>query len=171
MYDNIIIIVAFGVLLITSIYLVLNRVLTSDERRRNIELLKSSRTITVPMRLQAYERLILFLERISPDTLLLRLKSQCRTNSDLHLAILQQIRSEYEHNISQQLYVSDEIWSCVKETKEQIVVLVNEIANRTRSDGDSMILTKLIMDKLVENGESPVSATIRKIKAEARKIL
>jgi hypothetical protein len=123
------------------------------------------------MRLQAYERLILFLERISPDTLLLRLKSQCRTNSDLHLAILQQIRSEYEHNISQQLYVSDEIWSCVKETKEQIVVLVNEIANRTRSDGDSMILTKLIMDKLVENGESPVSATIRKIKAEARKIL
>jgi hypothetical protein len=123
------------------------------------------------MRLQAYERLILFLERISPDTLLLRLKSQCRTNADLHLAILQQIRSEYEHNLSQQLYVSDEIWSCIKETKEQIVVLVNEIANHTRSDGDSMVLAKLIMDKIVEYGESPVSATIRKIKAEARKIL
>jgi hypothetical protein len=171
MYDNIITIIAFGLLLSTSMYLVLNRILTSDEKRRNIELLKSSRAITVPMRLQAYERLILFMERISPDTLLLKLKSQCRTNSDLHLAILQQIRAEYEHNISQQLYVSDEIWSCIKETKEQIVVLVNDIANRTRSDADSIRLAKMIMDKLVEDGESPVAATIRKLKAEARKIL
>ncbi|MDR2383141.1 MAG: hypothetical protein LBD76_04560 [Prevotellaceae bacterium] len=171
MYDTIIIVIAFGLLLSTSMYLVLNRVLTSDERRRNIELLKSAKSITVPMRLQAYERLILFLERISPDTLLLKVKSQSRTNADLHLAILQQIRSEYEHNISQQLYVSDEIWACVKETKEQIVMLVNDISKNVDSDGSSIQLAKLIFDKLVENGESPVAATIRKLKAEARKIL
>jgi hypothetical protein len=171
MYDSIIIIISFGVLLLTSTYLVLNRILVSDERRRNTELLKSSKLVTVPMRLQAYERLILFLERISPDTLLLRLKSQCRKNSDLHLAILQQIRSEYEHNISQQLYVSDEIWSCIKETKEQIVMSINDIAGHTNSDADSINLAKLIMNKLVEDGESPVSATIKKLKAEARKIL
>jgi hypothetical protein len=151
--------------------MILNRVLTSDEKRRNIELLKSSKTITVPVRLQAYERLILFLERISPDVLLLRLKSQARTNSDLHLAILQQIRSEYEHNISQQLYVSDEIWLYVKETKEQIVMLINDLAKRTDPDADSINLAKLILDKLVEDGGSPVSATIKKLKFEARKIL
>jgi hypothetical protein len=171
MYDNVIIIITSGLLLATSLYLVLNRVLTSDERRRNIELLKSTKSITIPMRLQAYERLILFLERISPDTLILRLKSQCRTNSDLHLAILQQIRSEYEHNLSQQLYVSDEIWSYLKETKEQIVIMVNDMAKHTNSDADSIHLAKLVMDKLIEDGESPVSATIRTIKAEARKIL
>jgi hypothetical protein len=171
MDDSIIIIIAFGLLLATSIYLVLNRVLASDERRRNMELLKASKSITIPMRLQAYERLILFLERISPDTLLLRVKSQARTNSDLHLAILQQIRSEYEHNISQQLYVSDEIWSCVQETKERIVMQINDIAKQTRSDGDSNHFAKLILDKLIENGESPVSPTIKKLKAEARKIL
>jgi hypothetical protein len=170
MYDTIIIIVAFGILLLTSIYLVLNRVLASDERRRNIELLKSAKSITIPVRLQAYERLILFLERISPDTLLLKVKSQSRTNSDLHLAILQQIRAEYEHNISQQLYVSDEVWTCVKEAKEQIVRLVNDISQRTNSDGNSIQLAKLILDKLMEDGESPVSPAIRKLKAEARKI-
>jgi hypothetical protein len=123
------------------------------------------------MRLQAYERLILFLERISPDVLVLRLKGQCRTNADLHLAILQQIRSEYEHNISQQLYVSDEIWACVKRTKEQIGLLIGDMAKNVNSDGDSIQLAKAIMDKLVEDGESPVSATIKSIKAEARKIL
>ncbi|MDR1582890.1 MAG: hypothetical protein LBS55_06460 [Prevotellaceae bacterium] len=171
MYDNIILIIAFGVLLTASIYLVLNRILLSDERRRNIELLKSSKSITIPMRLQAYERLILFLERISPDTLVLRLKGQARTNSDLQLAILLQIRSEYEHNLSQQLYVGDEIWTCVKTTKEQIVMLVNDIASRINPDADSVNLAKLIFDKLVEDGESPVSESIRKIKAEARKLL
>jgi hypothetical protein len=123
------------------------------------------------MRLQAYERLILFLERISPDTLLLRLKNQGRTNYDLHLAILQQIRSEYEHNISQQLYVSDELWSRVKETKEKVTLFINDIAKAADPNKDSIHLAKLIMDKLIEDGESPVAETIREIKAEARKIM
>jgi hypothetical protein len=136
-----------------------------------MELLKASKSITIPMRLQAYERLILFLERISPDALLLRVKSQSRTNSDLHLALLQQIRSEYEHNISQQLYVSDEIWECVRETKERTVVLINDLSKQTRSDGDANHFAKLILDKLIEAGESPAAPTIRKLKAEARKML
>jgi hypothetical protein len=136
-----------------------------------MELLKSSKAITVPMRLQAYERLILFLERISPDNLLLRLKNQTRTNYDLHLAILQQIRSEYEHNISQQLYVSDAIWSRVKKTKEQVTLYINDIAKDTNPNADSIGLAKLILDKLMEDGESPVSETIREIKAEARKLI
>jgi hypothetical protein len=172
MYDNIIIFFAFGALLLASMYLVLNRILLSDERRRNVELLKSSKAITIPMRLQAYERLILFLERISPDTLLLRLKNnQVRTNYELHLAILQQIRSEYEHNISQQLYVSDAIWSRVKETKERVSLYINDIAKGADPNMDSINLAKLILDKLMEDGESPVSETIREIKAEARKII
>jgi hypothetical protein len=171
MYDNLIIIVAFGALLLASMYLILNRILLSDERRRNIELLKSSKAITVPMRLQAYERLILFLERISPDALLLRLKNQAQTNCDLHLAILQQIRSEYEHNISQQLYVSDAIWARVKATKEQVILYINDIAKSADPNADSIGLAKLIIDKLIEDGESPVSETIKEIKAEARKLI
>jgi hypothetical protein len=123
------------------------------------------------MRLQAYERLILFLERISPDTLLLKVKNHAKTNADLHLAILQQIRSEYEHNISQQLYVSDEIWSLVKEAKEKTLLLVNDMSQHVASDGNALQLSKLILDKLMNNGESPVDSAIQKLKAEARKIL
>ncbi|MDR2027123.1 MAG: hypothetical protein LBQ01_06155 [Prevotellaceae bacterium] len=170
MDDTVIIIIAFGILLLASMYLTLNRILLAAERRRNIELLKSSKTLTVPMRLQAYERLILFLERISPDTLLLKLKSQAMTNSDLHLAILQQIRLEYEHNISQQLYVSDKVWARVKETKERVVMFVNDVAKHSNPDTASIELAKQILDKLMEDGESPVSETIKEIKAEARKM-
>jgi hypothetical protein len=171
MNDFIIIVIASGVLLLASMYLVLNRILLAEERRRNIELLKSSRAITVPIRLQAYERLILFLERISPDTLLLKLKNQVQTNSDLHLAILHQIRSEYEHNISQQLYVSDEIWSRVKETKEKVALLINDLAKHTDPNAASIDLSKKILDKLMDYGESPVEEVIKELKAEARKIM
>jgi hypothetical protein len=171
MTDYILILVAFGVLLLASMYLVLNRILLAEERRRNIELLKSSRAITVSIRLQSYERLVLFLERISPESLLLKLKNQVQTNSDLHLAILQQIRSEYEHNISQQLYVSDEIWSRVKETKERVALLVNDLAKHTNPNAASIDLSKQILDKLMADGESPVSETIREIKAEARRLM
>ncbi|MDR3245098.1 MAG: hypothetical protein LBT50_01535 [Prevotellaceae bacterium] len=171
MIDFVVIVVAFGVLLMGSMYLVLNRILLAEERRRNIELLKSSRAITVPIRLQAYERLILFLERISPDTLLLKLKSQVQTNSDLHLAILHQIRSEYEHNISQQLYVSDEIWSRVKEAKEKVALLINDLAKHTDPNSASIDLSQKIFDKLMDYGESPVAEVIKEIKAEARKIM
>lgn len=171
MYDTIIITVAFGILLLGAMYLTLNRILLSSERHRNIELLKSSKTITVPMRLQAYERLILFLERISPDALLLKLKNQALTNSDLHLAILQQIRMEYEHNISQQLYVSDAIWSRIKETKEQIALFINDIAKQSNPNSASIDLAKQILDKLMEEENSLISETIKAIKAEARKIM
>jgi hypothetical protein len=123
------------------------------------------------MRLQAYERLILFLERISPETLLLKLKSQAQTNSDLHLAILQQIRLEYEHNISQQLYVSDAIWSLVKETKEQVSMFVNDIAKHSDPNSASIDLAKQILDKLMEEDKPPVSETIKELKAEARLIM
>jgi hypothetical protein len=59
----------------------------------------------------------------------------------------------------------------VKETKEQIIMLINDLSKHADSDADSIYLAKLILDKLIENGESPVSETIRALKAEARKIL
>jgi hypothetical protein len=102
---------------------------------------------------------------------MLKLKNQVQTNSDLHLAMLQQIRSEYEHNLSQQLYVSDEIWSRVRETKEQVALMVNDLAKRTKPNGASIDLSKQILDKLMADGESPVEQTIKDIKAEARRLI
>lgn len=171
MDNSVILILAFCVLMLASMYLILNRILLADERRRNIELLKSTKSITMPARLQAYERLILFLERISPDTLLIRLKNQSHTNSDLHLAILKQIRSEYEHNLSQQLYVSDKVWDKVKETKEKVALLINDLAKTTDPNASSTDLANNIIEKMVDERESLVYEAIREIKAEARKIM
>ncbi|MDR0559888.1 MAG: hypothetical protein LBG92_06930 [Prevotellaceae bacterium] len=171
MDNNILVIIAFCVLTAASSYMILNRILLSDERRRNVELLKSSKSITVTVRLQAYERLILFLERISPEVLLLKLKNQAQTNSDLHLAILKQIRFEYEHNLSQQLYVSNDTWALVKETKEKIAMLVNDLAKETNPVYSSIELANRIINKLAEEGNPLISEAIKKIKDEAHAIM
>ena len=78
---------------------------------------------------------------------------------------------EYEHNISQQLYVSNEIWDLVKGTKEKVALYINDLAKKTDPNTSSIDLTKQIMDKLIEDGESPVYETIREIKAEARRVM
>lgn len=171
MYDQLLWTAAFGILIVASVYLVLNRLLLSHERQRNIELLKSSRSITVSLRLQAYERLVLFLERISPDMLLLKLKEQAPTNADLHLAILRQIRFEYEHNISQQLYVGDRVWTRVKEAKEKTALFVNDLAKRTSPTSASVELANLILDNMMSENASPVAEVIAELKAEAKKLL
>ena len=160
-----------AILVLLASYLALSRILKADEKRRDHELLLSSKRITLPMRLQAYERLILLLERISPDSMLMRLRVHAQTNADLHLAMLQNIRQEYEHNLSQQLYVSRDIWEKIKAAKEQIILFLNEAAKQTSPEEAAIGLSKIIFDKLIAEGESPVLQTINELKEEARKII
>lgn len=153
-----------------AVYSVLNRVLTAEEKRRNAEINLSNKKVSLTIRLQAYERLVMFIERISPDFMIMHLKQQIQTNSDLHLLMLQTIRSEYEYNLSQQLYVSVDVWDKIKETREQVVNFINDAAKQVNPNGASIELTKKIFDLLVEEGQSPIGSVINDLKAEARKI-
>jgi hypothetical protein len=167
---KIFLIVAVGLMVPAAVYLVVHRLLLSHERISGNELMKSSRTLTLTMRLQAYERLILLLERISPEALLMKVKSRAATNSDLHLAMLQQIRVEYEHNLAQQLYVSDRIWELVREAREKTALWITDLAKNTKPDSPSVELAKLLLDKLMDDGETPAASAITEVKYEARKL-
>lgn len=162
--------IASALLVFGATFFVLNRMLQNQERKQNIELLADTRRITIPMRLQAYERLILFLERISPDAMILRVKNNAVTNSDLHLMLLKTIRNEFEHNLSQQLYVGSQTWETVKKAKEDIASLINDAAKGVKPTDASLGLSKAIFDKLVEIGEPPTTEAIEALKHEARKI-
>jgi len=69
--------------------------------------------------LQAYERLILLMERITPDNLIMRIDSTGMNTNEFHLELLSNIRAEFDHNISQQLYVSDLVWQDVYNAKKK----------------------------------------------------
>lgn len=159
-----------AILVLCAAYLVLSRTLKTEEKRRDTEVLLASKRLTIPIRLQAYERLILFMERIALDSMVLRLKDQMQTNADLQLSILQNIRSEYEHNLSQQLYVSMEVWDKIKEAKEGVVTFVNDAAKEVNPQEASIGLAKQLFDKLVDQGELPTAAVLRELKGEARRL-
>ena len=151
-------------------YLAISAMIKSETNRRKSELMFNNIKITLPVRLQAYERLVLFLERISPESLLPRTTKKGMLASDLHTALLSTIRAEWEHNLSQQLYVSKEAWEMVKNAKENITKLINVCADRINPNETSMALSQKIIETYVELDTNPTSLAIDFLKKEVAEI-
>ncbi len=111
-------------------YFIVKKFTDMEQRRREIEMKKSSLTQVTPIRLQAYERVVIFLERIHPNSLVLRVNKPGLTPQQLQLELIKAIRSEYEHNLSQQIYMSSGAWEMVKNAKEEIIKLVTVAASK-----------------------------------------
>ncbi|WP_320052316.1 hypothetical protein [uncultured Acetobacteroides sp.] len=122
--------------------------------------------ITLPLRLQAYERCVVFLERISPDSLVVRVNKGEDTVASLQARLLSTIRTEFEHNISQQLYVSPESWVYVVNAKNNIVGLVNSCSSKLHPDMRAIELSKLIIEAYANIETSPTALAKQKIKQE-----
>ena len=93
-----------------------------------IELKKTSLTTTLPLRLQAYERLTLFIERINPANMLVRVHVAGTTVREIQQFLIAEIRTEYQHNITQQLYVSAQAWAIMNRIKDDTISLINNTA-------------------------------------------
>lgn len=120
----------------------------------------------VPLRLQAYERAVLFLERISPENLLLRVDGRGKTVRQFHSELIAEIRSEYEHNIAQQLYIKEESWQGLVRAKDQIISLVNTSTKGISADGPGIDLGKKVLNKMVESESAPTHEAIRILKGD-----
>ncbi len=128
-------------------------------------ILKNQKTIT-PIRLQAYERIIMFLERISPGSLITRVQQAGMSAKQLQLSLLQQIRAEFEHNISQQLYISNESWELMKNSKENLIKLINVASNDMEDNAPAIDLTRAILDVYLKVENPPIEMAIQKVKNE-----
>ncbi|GHT12407.1 hypothetical protein AGMMS4956_06970 [Bacteroidia bacterium] len=158
-----------GVLVLGGVFFVLQKMLRAESSRRNVELLMEGKRITLPLRLQAYERLILFLERISPEALVLRLQAQNPTNANLHAALIAAVRSEFEHNLSQQLYVSQEVWQQIVLAKNDVIRSINALAMQTQPTNSSLQLAQLIVQEYVQQPQ-PTHPTIEMLKKETAQL-
>ena len=145
------------------------------EKGNNIQVLKlehelkaSGQKISIPLKFQAYERMILFLERISPSSLLTRVVKPTMTVERLHSQLLSTIREEYEHNMSQQLYISDVSWDLIKASKEEVVRLVNSSASKFNSDDNSGDFAKEIIMEFSKT-DNPIEKAILSLKEDIRK--
>ena len=159
---------AFLVMIV--LFWMMNKNARRDHELRLIDLRKNLQKETIQLRLQAYERLILFLERISPNSILPRLHRGGMTAGQLQNELLVTIRTEFEHNFSQQLYVSKNAWEQVKEAREQMVRIVNIAMKETGDRATGIQLSTRIFEHFVSTEELPVHKAIDFLKNEARQL-
>ncbi len=152
-------------------YALLQQLLKNEAQKRKNEIVMGNQKIVTPIRLQAYERVTLFLERISPDLLMSRVRQPNMKVKDLQNAMITSIRREFEHNLSQQIYMTPDAWEVVLNAKESVTQLVYVAANKLDAEDSAVKLSKLIMDMLIKANESPVKKAVRFIKDETHHFL
>ncbi len=127
-------------------FFIVHRFLDSEQKRRDHELKKSVQSAITPLKLGAYERVVIFLERIHPDTLVVRVNKHGMTAQQLQIELVKTIKSEYEHNLSQQIYISHNAWELVKTAKEEIIKLINISATKVAHDNNSTELAMMVLN-------------------------
>jgi hypothetical protein len=143
--------------------------LDSDRRRQEI-ILQNNRTVT-PIKLQAYERVILFLERISLESLLVRVSTPEMSSAQLHSALLTTIRSEFEHNLSQQIYMTQQAWEVVKNARSNMIKIINSEAEKMTADSTGMSLSKNLLETVMDLEKEPTRVAIEFVKAEVARLI
>jgi hypothetical protein len=154
----------------TAWILLRNMIRNDQERRRQEIILQGSRTVT-PIKLQAYERVVLFLERISLESLLVRVSTPDMTVSQLQSALLATIRSEFEHNLSQQIYMSPQAWEVVKNARSNTIKIINSEADKIKAEEPAIELSRQLLNKLMELDKEPTRAAIDYIKGEIGRMI
>jgi hypothetical protein len=160
-----------ALLVLLTAWLVLRNMIKNEQDKRRQELiLQNSRTVT-PIKLQAYERIVLFLERISLESLLVRVSTTDMSAQQLHSAMLTTIRSEFEHNLSQQIYMSQQAWEVVRNARSNMIKIINSEAGKLKPDSSAMDFSKILLEKIMELEKEPTRAAIDFVKAEIGRMI
>ncbi len=161
-----------AIIVLISSYLIVKKFLVTHIQQKQLAIFKESQDITLRLRLQAYERLTLFIERIKPRQLIPRIYTPDMTVQDLQQAIVFTINSEFEHNLSQQIYVSTNVWKTVWGVKEQEVNMTNHISKTLNPEAPALELYGRIMEMILKSdSEMPTDVALAIINEEASKVL
>ena len=161
-----------ALIVLASSYLIVKKFLVSQIQRKQLALFSESQDITLRLRLQAYERMVLFIERINPRQLIPRLYDPSMTVSDLHQAIVYSIKAEFEHNMSQQIYVSKNVWETVKNVKEQELNMINQVARSLNPDAPAKDLHARVIELVLKaDQEMPTDVALHIINEEVRRVM
>ncbi|MDA9775193.1 hypothetical protein N9B67_02615 [Algibacter sp.] len=136
----------------------------NEDGRRRYLLKKDMQVNAMPLRLQAYERMALFLERISPSKLLIRIAPNNSNKADYEALLIQSIEQEFEHNLSQQIYISDKCWSIATTAKNATIQLIRKASMLEKTDTANK-LREVVLTEMMER-RSPSDAALSFIKEE-----
>ena len=153
-----------------AVYLLVRSFIMKEIELRKLEVRSRSIETILPARLQAYERMTLFLERTAPQNLLVRLNTPGLPAREFQKLLLDEIRNEYNHNVSQQVYISESVWNHIKNAKEDLALTINEAASQLGADATSLDLAKRIFELALEKKVDPIGHALSELKNEIQQI-
>ncbi len=153
-----------GIVLLTTYFLV-NKFLHQESQKKALDLKLANQNILTPIRLQAYERVVLFLERINPSSMVMRANKNMSASS-LQGELLKTIRSEFEHNLSQQIYMSSKSWDAAVKAKEETIKIINVAGAQINPEAPGMELAQAVINISGQLTHLPTKDAIDSIKKE-----
>ena len=160
-----------ALLVLATAYLLIDKLLKNEDARRNFELKKQNHPNVINLKLRAYERLMLLLERITPSNMLLNKIQPGMTALELQNVLLNDIRKEFEHNYSQQIYVSAELWQMIIDAQENTLQLIHLCSAQCSPDETASKLATMIIQVYDSKDETAIDAAKEALKNEVNRIL
>lgn len=151
-----------------AMYLTIKSFLEKEMGEKLAAVRTQNASMITPIRLQAYERLCLFLERIMPNNLILRLNDSNYSYKEFQQVLIAGVREEFNHNLSQQVYVSDAVWELTRNAMEDVIITINQAAGEMSEKAQSKDLAKKIFEMQVEKKTDPVNTALAALKQEIR---
>ena len=140
----------------------------NEMNRRRYLIQKELEKESLPLRLQAYERMVLLLERIAPSKLLVRINPTSNDKNDYESLLIANIEQEFDHNLTQQIYISDECWTVITTSKNSIIQLIRK-ANMNEKVDSAQKLREFILTELMDK-QTPQSTALSYVKQEVKEL-
>ena len=160
-----------ALIVLLATWIVMHKLFNNEQQKREWELKRASQKEISPIRLRAYERLALMLERTQPEHMLMDLEVATMTVQQVQQRLLQTIRLEFDHNMSQQIYVSESVWEQIMVARGQMMAFVTAMAVQLPPESTSLDYAKVLLTAYSTNGETANEKALRALKEEAAKLI
>ena len=158
-------------LIISGLAIILSMYTLVRKKEQKQEAGVTERFDSMPLRLQAYERLVLLTERVSLPNLISRLHQPGISAHEMKIILTENIKQEFEYNSTQQLYVSQEGWDAVRNLKEQNIMVVNQVSNAMPPTASGSDLNKKILEVMMSQPGSLHEMVLQVLNHEAKKLM
>lgn len=160
-----------SIVIFLTVYFLFKKLFDSQLQSKMFDAQQENKAGTLNLKLQAYERLLLFCERVNFPTLILRASISETSARTLSSAMILMIQQEYEHNVTQQIYVSEKLWTIVQMAKNQMIEIISQITETLPEGSGPNDLKKAIMDYHQREDRTPIETAKLAIKREAGLLL
>ncbi len=167
---NILLVTIPPIIVALTAYFAIKLTYDKELKKQVLDLKHDSKKIITPIRLQAYERIALFLERIKPESILMRNISHNMNAAQYQTVLVTSIRSEFEHNLSQQVYISSALWEATKKAKEETIKIINLSAGQLTPEATGKDLASKIIELNVAVDPQPSDVALFLLSKEIKEI-